>query len=67
MAWKIHFDIKIREMVAPVIFFPAEIFHFSCNGNKSCDVRHRHCNTASLVVNILKTWHILKLFCVILK
>lgn len=36
--WKIHFDIRIRDMEAPVIFFPAEFLSFCERLNAELDV-----------------------------
>lgn len=36
--WKIHFDIRIRDMEAPVIFFPAEFLHFCERLNAELDL-----------------------------
>ena len=36
--WKIHFDIRISDMEAPVIFFPAEFLHFCERLNAELDL-----------------------------
>lgn len=36
--WKIHFDIRIRDMEAPVIFFPAEFLSFCERLNAELDL-----------------------------